>query len=205
MLGLRSSCVGRTGLGARATRRDRGLTRAGKRSAAPDLVKWVFTAPALDVVWVRRLGHCGVDERPRRGDPPRAGLRSPGGGGWRPGGPRKRMKCGLVRVHACWRPAVRRSRLRRERRCGPVRGSGHGRHRAAIADSDAHIRAAEVGSVLVFAFDTTHGEVPVGRTVGGLPRAARRPGGTTAGPFSWGPAVAWTVRRGRPRGRRADC
>jgi transposase InsO family protein len=39
------------GLVARARRRRRGLTRQGKRPAAPDLVKRVFTAPAPDVAW----------------------------------------------------------------------------------------------------------------------------------------------------------
>ncbi|MET8311534.1 DDE-type integrase/transposase/recombinase [Micromonospora sp. NPDC005173] len=36
---------------ARAKRRRRGLTRQGKRPAAPDLIKRVFTAPAPDVAW----------------------------------------------------------------------------------------------------------------------------------------------------------
>lgn len=39
------------GLVARAKRRRRGLTRQGKRSAAPDLVKGKFTVPAPDVAW----------------------------------------------------------------------------------------------------------------------------------------------------------
>jgi putative transposase len=39
------------GLVARARRRRRGLTRPGKRPAAPDLIKRKFTAPAPDVAW----------------------------------------------------------------------------------------------------------------------------------------------------------
>jgi putative transposase len=39
------------GLVARVKRRRRGLTRQGKRPAAPDLVKRVFTAPKPDVAW----------------------------------------------------------------------------------------------------------------------------------------------------------
>jgi putative transposase len=39
------------GLVARAKRRRCGLTRPGKRPAAPDLVERVFTAPAPDVAW----------------------------------------------------------------------------------------------------------------------------------------------------------
>ena len=39
------------GLVARVKRRRRGLTRQGKRPAAPDLVKRVFTAPAPNVAW----------------------------------------------------------------------------------------------------------------------------------------------------------
>ncbi|MEH1017990.1 IS3 family transposase, partial [Micromonospora sp. CPCC 206060] len=39
------------GLVARAKRRRRGLTRQGKRPAAPDLIKRNFTAPAPDVAW----------------------------------------------------------------------------------------------------------------------------------------------------------
>ena len=39
------------GLVARAKRRRRGLTRQGKRPAAPDLIKRTFTAPAPDVAW----------------------------------------------------------------------------------------------------------------------------------------------------------
>ncbi|WP_199523888.1 IS3 family transposase [Micromonospora craterilacus] len=39
------------GLAARTKRRRRGLTRPGKRPAAPDLVKRAFTAPAPDVAW----------------------------------------------------------------------------------------------------------------------------------------------------------
>jgi putative transposase len=39
------------GLVARAKRRRRGLTRQGKRPAAPDLIKRAFTAPTPDVAW----------------------------------------------------------------------------------------------------------------------------------------------------------
>jgi len=39
------------GLVARARRRRRGLTRQGRRPAAPDLIKRKFTAPAPDVAW----------------------------------------------------------------------------------------------------------------------------------------------------------
>jgi putative transposase len=39
------------GLVARVKRRRRGLTRQGRRSVAPDLVKRAFTAPAPDVAW----------------------------------------------------------------------------------------------------------------------------------------------------------
>jgi putative transposase len=39
------------GLVARVQRRRRGLTRQGKRPAAPDLIQRVFSAPAPDVAW----------------------------------------------------------------------------------------------------------------------------------------------------------
>jgi putative transposase len=43
------------GLVARIKRRRRGLTRSGKRPAAPDLVKRAFTAPAPDLAWCRDM------------------------------------------------------------------------------------------------------------------------------------------------------
>nr|WP_307817062.1 IS3 family transposase [Micromonospora fiedleri] len=50
------------GLAARVTRRRRGLTRQGKRPAAPDLVKRVFTAPAPDVAWCGDMTEIRTDE-----------------------------------------------------------------------------------------------------------------------------------------------
>ncbi|MEU4173003.1 DDE-type integrase/transposase/recombinase [Streptomyces sp. NPDC026665] len=43
--------VAELGLVARKVRRRRGLTRPGKRPAAPDFVRRDFTAEALDLVW----------------------------------------------------------------------------------------------------------------------------------------------------------
>ncbi len=50
------------GLAARVKRRRRGLTRQGKRPAAPDLVKRVFTAPAPDVAWCGDMTEIRTDE-----------------------------------------------------------------------------------------------------------------------------------------------
>src|SRR3954454_15742662 len=52
------------GLVARVKRRRRGLTRPGKRPAAPDLIKRVFTAPAPDVAWWGDM----TPRRPGEGD-----------------------------------------------------------------------------------------------------------------------------------------
>ncbi|MEV0158216.1 IS3 family transposase [Micromonospora sp. NPDC050686] len=51
-----------SGLAARVKRRRRGLTRPGKRPAAPDLVKRVFTAPAPDVAWCGDMTEIRTDE-----------------------------------------------------------------------------------------------------------------------------------------------
>ncbi|WP_426507297.1 IS3 family transposase [Dactylosporangium sp. McL0621] len=50
------------GLVARVKRRRRGLTRQGKRSAAPDLIKRKFTAPAPDVAWCGDMTEIVTDE-----------------------------------------------------------------------------------------------------------------------------------------------
>jgi putative transposase len=50
------------GLVARAKRRRRGLTRPGKRPAAPDLIKRRFTAPAPDVAWCGDMTEISTDE-----------------------------------------------------------------------------------------------------------------------------------------------
>ncbi|WP_208635346.1 IS3 family transposase [Micromonospora chalcea] len=50
------------GLAARVKRRRRGLTRQGKRPAAPDLIKRVFTAPAPDVAWCGDMTEIRTDE-----------------------------------------------------------------------------------------------------------------------------------------------
>ncbi|MBQ0906974.1 IS3 family transposase [Micromonospora sp. U21] len=50
------------GLVARAKRRRRGLTRQGKRPAAPDLVKRQFTAPAPDVAWCGDMTEIATQE-----------------------------------------------------------------------------------------------------------------------------------------------
>src|SRR5688572_27871687 len=50
------------GLAARVERRRRGLTRPGKRPAAPDLVKRVFTALAPDVAWCGDRTEIRADE-----------------------------------------------------------------------------------------------------------------------------------------------
>jgi putative transposase len=50
------------GLVARVKRRRRGLTRQGKRPAAPDLIKRKFTAPAPDVAWCGDMTEIGTGE-----------------------------------------------------------------------------------------------------------------------------------------------
>ncbi|GAA4574396.1 hypothetical protein GCM10023176_41370 [Micromonospora coerulea] len=50
------------GLTARVKRHRRSLTRQGKRPAAPDLVKRVFTAPAPDVAWCGDMTEIRTDE-----------------------------------------------------------------------------------------------------------------------------------------------
>ncbi|WKX68590.1 IS3 family transposase [Streptomyces sp. XD-27] len=50
------------GLVARVVRRRRGLTRPGKRAAAPDRVRRDFTAPAPDLVWAGDMTEIATDE-----------------------------------------------------------------------------------------------------------------------------------------------
>ncbi|GAA1768565.1 IS3 family transposase [Luedemannella helvata] len=50
------------GLVARPKRRRRGLTRQGKRPAAPDLIRRQFTAPAPDVAWCGDMTEINTDE-----------------------------------------------------------------------------------------------------------------------------------------------
>ncbi|MGC4862892.1 IS3 family transposase [Micromonospora sp. DT41] len=57
------------GLVARVKRRRRGLTRQGKRPAAPDLVKRVFTAPAPDVAWCGDMTEIRTCQRRLNFDP----------------------------------------------------------------------------------------------------------------------------------------
>ncbi|MBH1939110.1 IS3 family transposase [Streptomyces sp. AV19] len=54
--------IAESGLVARVVRRRRGLTRPGKRPAAPDRVRRDFTAPAPDLVWAGDMTEITTDE-----------------------------------------------------------------------------------------------------------------------------------------------